>query len=206
MRNRRRAHRRRDFVSGHPQSAMGTRGSAPAPASGGHYRPRDSPSRSQCREVVDRRFGGRRPGARRAARGRARGPQPRVRRLRAGRRGDRRRRTGRAVCGTRPGNPATPGRARATGRGFPARPFTSMNRKRPAPPSRTPPPGTVRRVSSAAAAAAAISGVRGGVAPRQPPPGTHGVWPQGVCWLRHLSLCLRCPDGGLPAMACDFHR
>ena len=28
MRNRRRAHRRRDFVSGHPQSAMGTRGSA----------------------------------------------------------------------------------------------------------------------------------------------------------------------------------
>ena len=28
MRNRRRAHHRRDFVSGHPQSAMGTRGSA----------------------------------------------------------------------------------------------------------------------------------------------------------------------------------
>ena len=28
MRNRRRAHRRRDFVSGHPQSAVGTRGSA----------------------------------------------------------------------------------------------------------------------------------------------------------------------------------
>ena len=30
IRNRRRAHRRRDFVSGHPQSAMGTRGSASA--------------------------------------------------------------------------------------------------------------------------------------------------------------------------------
>ncbi len=189
-----------DFVSGDPQSEPDTQESPPEPASGGHYRPRDSPSRSQCREVVDRRFGGCRPGARRAARGRARGPQPRVRRLRAGRRGDRCRRMGRAVCGTRPGNPATPGRARATGWGFPARPFTSMNRKRPAPPSRTPLPGTVRGVSSEAPAAAAISGVRGGTAPRQPPPGTHGVWPQGVSWLTHLSplrTLVRAGDGSV---------
>ena len=26
-------------------------------------------------------------------------------------------------------------------------------------------------------------GVRGGAAPRQPPPGTRKAWPQGVCWL-----------------------
>ena len=33
-----------------------------------------------------------------------------------------------------------------------------------------------------------LPGVRGGSAPRQPPQGTHGVWPQGVTWLDALSL------------------
>ena len=41
-------------------------------------------------------------------------------------------------------------------------------------------------LTAAAALAATISrGVRGGTAPRQPPQGTHRVWPQGVCWLNH---------------------
>ena len=31
-------------------------------------------------------------------------------------------------------------------------------------------------------------GVRGGAAPRQPPQGTHGVWPHGVSWLDDVSL------------------
>ncbi len=31
-----------------------------------------------------------------------------------------------------------------------------------------------------------LPGVRGGTAPRQPPPGTHEVWPHGVCCLRTL--------------------
>ena len=34
---------------------------------------------------------------------------------------------------------------------------------------------------------AGFSGVRGGTAPRQPPQGTHGVWPHGVSWLVGLS-------------------
>ena len=112
---------------------------------------------------------------------------PRVRRLRAGRRGGRRRSMGRAMCGAGPGNPPTPRRARATGRVLPARTFTSMKWERPAPPSRTPPPGTVRRVSSAAAAAAAISGgLEGARPPARPLRGTHGVWPRRVGWLTHL--------------------
>ena len=39
------------------------------------------------------------------------------------------------------------------------------------------------------------SGVRGGTAPRQPPQGTHGVWPQGVCWLNHETGVLARPWG-----------
>ena len=35
--------------------------------------------------------------------------------------------------------------------------------------------------------AVAVVGVRGGTAPRQPLPGTHGVWPQRVGWLPGLS-------------------
>ena len=94
------------------------------------------------------------PRVRRPARDRAQGPQPRVRRLRAGRRGDPRRRTGRAMCCTGPGNPPTPGRARATDRGFPARPFTSMHRKRPVSATRTSPPRPARAARSAAASRA----------------------------------------------------
>ena len=36
-------------------------------------------------------------------------------------------------------------------------------------------------------------GVRGGAAPRQPPQGTHGVWPQGVSWLSHLRVAQASP-------------
>ncbi len=49
----------------------------------------------------------------------------------------------------------------------------------------------VRSVEHAAArrfcGAAENLGVRGGAPPRQPPQGTHGVWPQGVCWLVALA-------------------
>ena len=41
-------------------------------------------------------------------------------------------------------------------------------------------------------------GVRGGAAPRQPPQGTHGVWPHGVSWLvshNHADPCLICTTG-----------
>ena len=54
-------------------------------------------------------------------------------------------------------------------------------------PSGTPPPGTVRRVLFAPPRRRRSPGVRGGTAPRQPPQGTHGVWPRGVCWLSGLS-------------------
>ncbi len=39
----------------------------------------------------------------------------------------------------------------------------------------------------AAPAAGRKPGVRGGAAPRQPPQGTHEVWPQGVSWLDHTN-------------------
>ena len=45
-------------------------------------------------------------------------------------------------------------------------------------PSGTPPPGTVRRVYFAPPRRRRSPGVRGGTAPRQPPQGTHGVWPR----------------------------
>ena len=32
-----------------------------------------------------------------------------------------------------------------------------------------------------------LRGSGGGTAPREPPQGTHGVWPRGVCWLSRLS-------------------
>ena len=42
------------------------------------------------------------------------------------------------------------------------------------------------------------AGVRGGAAPRQPPQGTHGVWPHGVSWLvshNHADSRLICMTG-----------
>ena len=42
------------------------------------------------------------------------------------------------------------------------------------------------------------AGVRGGAAPRQPPQGTHGVWPHGVTWLvshNHADSRLICMTG-----------
>ena len=49
----------------------------------------------------------------------------------------------------------------------------------------------VRRVEHPAASRSCggpeKTGVRGGAAPRQPPQGTHGVWPRGVRWLVHIS-------------------
>ncbi len=42
------------------------------------------------------------------------------------------------------------------------------------------------------------AGVRGGTAPRQPPQGTHGVWPQGVSWLvshNHADSRVICTTG-----------
>ena len=55
------------------------------------------------------------------------------------------------------------------------------------------------RLRGAPRLARAVSGfgVRGGAAPRQPPQGTHGVWPQGVSWLDALSLRQASPAGAL---------
>ncbi len=47
-------------------------------------------------------------------------------------------------------------------------------------------------------------GVRGGAAPRQPPQGTHGVWPQGVSWLNALSP--RQASLGVPPTNLSGHR
>ena len=53
------------------------------------------------------------------------------------------------------------------------------------------PLGTLRFLhpngASSARGAPLPLGVRGGTAPRQPPPGTREAWPQGVCWLPRLS-------------------
>ena len=49
------------------------------------------------------------------------------------------------------------------------------------------------------AGARASWGSKGGRATPSPAP----LYPQRVSWLKHLSLSLRCRDGGLRAMACD---
>ena len=88
---------------------------------------------------------------------------------------------GRHGCRPRPPRPVPARRCRtarrAAGRRTGSPPPGSGARH----PSGTPPPGTVRRVFFAPPMRRRSPGVRGGTPPRQPPQGTHGVWPQGVC-------------------------
>ena len=72
-----------------------------------------------------------------------------------------------------------PGRSASS---LPARPLTSMNRKRPTPPSRTSPSRTVRGVSSETAVAAAISGGSEGARPPASPSGGHAECGHGGAW------------------------
>ena len=54
---------------------------------------------------------------------------------------------------------------------------------------------TTGQRSAAAPATGRKPGVRGGTAPRQPPQGTHGVWPQGVSWLTATNRTRASPEG-----------
>ncbi len=95
---------------------------------------------------------------------------------------------GRRGCRPRPPRPAPARRCRTARRPAGRRTGSPPPGSGARHPSGTPPPGTVRRMFFAPPRRRRSPGVRGGTAPRQPPQGTHGVWPRGTP--HHLSTLL----------------